>query len=142
MKFLKTLSFLLACLMLCPFIASCGSNVVKVNVHLSVFTKDENGNEELICGPFDGEIKGTEENPPTVLQATKEILESNSIQYTADDKFITSINSQKEGQKNGKSYAWIFTLNDKEPEDTGARNTTLSEGDVIVFYLSPLEVEK
>ena len=139
MKFIKVLSLTMACLLMCLCIASCGSNAVKVNVKLSVFTRDANGEENLLCGPFEGEIKGTTDNPPTVLQAAKEILEANSVPCEYDDTSITSIQSEKQGMKDGETYAWIFTLNGKEPQNTRSYNTTLSEGDVIVYYLTSIE---
>ena len=72
-------------------------------------------------------------------KVAKEILEANSVPCEYDDTSITSIQSEKQGMKDGETYAWIFTLNGKEPQNTRSYNTTLSEGDVIVYYLTSIE---
>lgn len=119
--------------------ASC-SKAVTAHVFLTVIeTKimpDGTEKETLIAGPMWADIKGTEANPPTVLQATREILEANGIKYTYDEttESITAIKNKKEGTAKGVVTGWIFELNGEEP-NTRAKDTEIFDDDGIVYYL-------
>lgn len=119
--------------------ASCSKSVT-AHVFLTVIeTKimpDGTEKETLIAGPMWADIKGTEANPPTVLQATREILEANGIKYTYDEttESITAIKNKKEGTAKGVVTGWIFELNGEEP-NTRAKDTEIFDDDGIVYYL-------
>ena len=141
MRKFRILSLIFVAIFACLSIASC-SKPVTAHVFLTVIEKkvtaDGTEKETLIAGPMWADIKGTEANPPTVLQATREILEANGIKYTYDEDTgsITSIKNKKEGTgKGGVVTAWIFELNGEEP-DTRAKDTEIFDDDGIVYYLT------
>lgn len=139
MRKFKILSLIFVAIFACLNFASC-SKPVTAHVFLTVIESKQNADgtekETLIAGPMWADIKGTEANPPTVLQATREILEANGIKFTYDEttESITAIKNKKEGTSKGVVTAWIFELNGEEP-DTRAKDTEIFDNDGIVYYL-------
>jgi len=139
MKIRKIAAFAIALVMMIICIPSC-ANVVTVNdVRFSALTEDVEGNLTLLCGTLTGTVTGTEENPPTVLDAAIAILEQNGINYRTDGTSITSIKSKSETSRNGYLYVWVYTINGEEPKDARAYEIPVQESDVIVYYLRPEE---
>lgn len=138
MKKLRLVSLVMAVLFITMGLISCGGEVVSAKVRLAVIKINPNGSKDLICGVMESEIKGTANNPPTVLQATREILEENMVQYTIDDSVgggrITSIKSQKERSKDGVVSGWVYKLNGKDATEL-ASEAVVKDGDYIVYYL-------
>lgn len=143
MKRLKLISIILALVCMCAILPSCGSVVTVKDVRFTAVLVDTKGEMTLLCGAFGGDIKGTEENPPTVLDAAISLLEENGISYktASDGRSITSIASKSESTRNGYSYVWVYTINGEEPKDKRAYEIEAQEGDVIVYYLKP-EIDK
>lgn len=139
MKKLKIISVILTAVCLCAFLSSCGSVLTVKDVRFTAVLVNPNGEMTLLCGAFGGDIKGTEDNPPTVLDAAIALLEENGIQYktASDGKSITSISSKSETTRNGYSYVWVYEINGVEPKDKRAYEIEVQEGDVIVYYLKP-----
>ena len=140
MKILRLVSLLLVVVLLGAGLMSCGGAVVSVKVRLAVIKGNhdaELSEKDLLVPVIEGVIKGTENDPPTVLQAAKEILEENSIQFTDDESEggrITSIKNQKERSANGIVSTWIPYLNGEEMKGL-ASATVVHDGDYIVYYL-------
>ena len=139
MKAVKVISLLFALIFVAGCVCSCGGNLITAKVRLAVIKgnpTDDASKKTLVCPVMEAEIKG---NPPTVLQATREILEENSVQYSIDESIggghITSIKSQKERTSNGVVSGWIFKLNGKDAPGL-ASETPVADGDYIVYYLS------
>ena len=139
MRKFRILSLIFVALFACLNFASC-SKPVTAHVFLTVIESKQNADgtekETLIAGPMWADIKGTEANPPTGLQATREILEANGIKFTYDEttESITSIKNKKESKAKGVVTGWIFELNGVEP-DTRAKDTEIFDDDGIVYYL-------
>ncbi len=138
MKIIKATALILAIVFLSTGMIACGGNVVSATVRLSVIKIKPNGDKDLICGVMEGTVKGTESNPPTVLQATREILDENAIQYSIDESVeggrITAIKGQKERTQNGVVSGWIYKLNQKDATELASK-AVVHDGDVIVYYL-------
>ncbi len=139
MKKLKIISVILAAVCLMAIFPSCGSVLTVKDVRFTAVLVDPKGEMTLLCGAFGGDIKGTADNPPTVLDAAIALLEENGVNYktASDGKSITSISSKSESTKNGYSYVWVYEINGKEPKDKRAYEIEVQEGDVIVYYLKP-----
>ncbi|MBQ6263320.1 MAG: DUF4430 domain-containing protein [Clostridia bacterium] len=137
MKKLRLISLLMAVVLVTMGLISCGGEVVSAKVRLAVIKVNANGSKDLICGVMESEIKGTANNPPTVLQAAREILEENSIQYTIDESTggFTSIKNQKERSANGVVSGWIYKLNGQDSTEL-ANVAVVKDGDYIVYYLT------
>ncbi len=148
MRKIKILSLIFAAVFMCLSLASCAKEAVTAhNVYVTVVEVREVDGEEkmyLIGGPYYGDVKGTESNPPTVLQATMELLEANKITVKQDDvggiKKIKNL-SDKVDEKTGMQSGWLFKLygNDRpysgvEPKDTRAVDTVIHDNDGIVYY--------
>ncbi len=142
MKAIKLVSLLRALLFVAACFVSCGGNFITAKVRLSVIKgnpDDDMSKKTLICPVMEADIKG---DPPTVLQATREILEENSIKYTVDESIggghVTAIKGNKEESRNGVVTGWIFKLNGKDAPGL-ASETPVADGDYIVFYLTSWE---
>ncbi len=143
MKKLRLVSLVMAIVLVTMGLISCGGEVVSAKIRLAVIKINANGSKDLICGVMESEIKGTANNPPTVLQAAREVLEENSVQYTVDESVggrITSIKSQKERSANGVVSTWIPFLNGEELEGL-ASETEVKDGDYIVYYLQSYSLD-
>ncbi len=138
MKRMRIAALVMAIVLATMGLISCGGEVISANVRLAVIKINPNGSKDLICGVMESEIKGTANNPPTVLQATREILEENMVQYTIDESVnggrITSIKSQKERTKDGIVSGWIYKLNGQDATEL-ASEAVVKDGDYIVYYL-------
>ena len=139
MRKLRVVSLVMAIVLVTMGLISCGGEVVSAKVRLAVIKVNVDGSKDLICGVMESEIKGTANNPPTVLQATREILEENSIQYTIDESVdggrISSIKSQKERSANGIVSGWDYKLNGQDATER-ASVAEVHDGDYIVYYLT------
>ncbi len=138
MKKLRIAALVMAIVLVTMGLISCGGEVISAKVRLAVIKVNANGSKDLICGVMESEIKGTTNSPPTVLQAAREILEENSVQYSIDESVsggrISSIKSQKERSANGVVSTWIPKLNGEDLTQL-ASETVVNDGDYIVYYL-------
>ena len=126
MKKFKIIALVLAVAMLSACLVGCGSQKIKVEAKIGVYV-----NDEFILNPFSVTVQNTE--APTILQAVREALELNGIEYEADEMGIKSIagNAYKNDGKN--TWFCTYTINGTEPTSGRAGNTPINEGDVIVY---------
>ena len=147
MKKIRVAALAVALVMLCLAMASCGgSPKVSVNCTITVAA----GEEPIITG-YQYTVQGTEENPPTVLQATREALQLLEVAYEVDDdgQSFTSISSDGVDYKIGLDeageniWAWVYTVDGVEPESGRAGTNPVLEGQNIVFsyVATPLNPE-
>ena len=104
----------------------CGTPKIKVNAKVGV-----NVGEEFILAPFAVEVQNTE--APTILQAVREALELNDIDYEADDMGIKSIAGNAYKNAGEYTYFWTYTINGEAPTSGRAGNTAINEGDTIIY---------
>lgn len=137
MKKIRVTALAMALVMLCLAMASCGgSPKVSVTCKLSVMVGDE-----YILDHYEYTVQGTEANPPTVLQATREALQLLEISYEVDDEGLsfTCISSDGVDYKTGLDAtgenigAWGYLVNGIEPESGRAGTNPVLEGQDIVF---------
>lgn len=137
MKFIKIVSLVLAVTFLSVLLPACGEVVTVNDVKLSVLLEDTKGKLSVHLDAMASDIKSTDGENPTVLDAVIQILEENGIQYKLDSngESIRTIKSKSETTRGGYSYFWEFTVNGEEGKRAGEME--VSEGDVIVYYLVP-----
>ena len=126
MKKFRILAFVLAVVMLSVCLASCGTPKIKVTAKVGVFV-----GEEYILYPYELTVQNVE--APTILQAVREALELNGIDYEADDMGIKSIAGNAYKTDGENTYFWTYTINGVEPTTGRAGNTAINEGDTIVY---------
>ena len=126
MKKIKIIALALAIAMLSVCLISCGTPKIKVNAKVGVYV-----GEEFILAPFAVEVQNTE--APTILQAVREALELNDIDYEADDMGIKSIAGNAYKTDGEYTYFWTYTINGEEPTSGRAGNTAINEGDTIIY---------
>ena len=143
MKFIKFVSLILAVTFLSVLLPACGEVVTVNDVKLAVILEspkkagEKKAKQTVHLDAMAGDIKSTDGNNPTVLDAVIQILEENGIQYKLDSsgESIRTIKSKSETTKGGYSYFWEFTVNGEEGKR--AAEMEIAEGDVIVYYLIP-----
>lgn len=135
MKNVKFFALAMVVVMLCLALASCGSPKVTVNCTMSFVIDGEYILQEFPC-----EVQGTEENPPTVLQAAREALQMVEYSYTLDDEELGFASINYDGvdytagiDENGNICYWGYTANGEEPEKGRAGSNLVLEGQKIVF---------
>lgn len=143
MKKIKITAFILLIAISCTALLSCGSVVAVDDVRFTAVTQDTSGKQTLLKGAVTGEVKGTKEAPPTVLDAVVAILEQNEIKYklSSDGTSIVSIAGKSETTRAGYTYVWEYTINGEAPDKQRAHEIEVKEGDVIVYYLIPQKDE-
>ena len=143
MKFIKIVSLLLAVTFLSVLLPACADVITVNDVKLAVILEspkkagEKEAKRELHLPAMAADIKSTDGENPTVLDAVIQILEENGIQYKLDSsgESIRTIKSKSETTRGGYSYFWEFTVNGEEGKR--AAEMEISEGDVIVYYLVP-----
>ena len=126
MKKIKVVALVLAIAMLSACLIGCGSKKIKVEAKVGVYVGDE-----FILNPFSVTVQGVE--TPTILQAVREALELNGIEYEADDMGIKSIAGNAYKNDGKTTSFWTYTINGEEPTSGRAGNTAINEGDTIIY---------
>ena len=108
-----------------------GGESVSITVRVKI--TDNNGkvlaDEELPMTNVQSEL--------TALAATIRALEIVDIKHVEEDGFIQSIgdydgtDAASEGETAEVAYLWEFSLNGKVPDEGGARDTLLKDGDLV-----------
>ncbi len=137
MKFIKFAALTLSIVMMTLLLPACGEVVTVNNVRLGFITVDTEGNETAFIDTMAADIKSTDGEQPTVLDAVVQILEENGISYKLDSEgeSVRTVKAKSENTKNGYSYYWEFTVNGKAGKRAGEME--LNEGDIIVYSLIP-----
>lgn len=137
MKFIKFAALILSVTLLTCILPACGEVVTVPNVRLGVITVDTKGKETAFISTMAADIKSTDGEAPTVLDAVIQILEENGISYKLDSngESIRTIKSKSESTRNGYAYYWEFTVNGKAGKRAG--EMTVNENDIIVYSLIP-----
>ena len=126
MRKFKIVALVLAIAMLSACLIGCGSKKIKVEAKIGVYV-----GEEFILNPFSVTVQNTE--APTILQAVREALELNGIEYESDDMGIKSIAGNAYKNDGTTTCFWTYTINGEEPDSGRAGNTPINEGDVIIY---------
>lgn len=126
MRKFKIVALVLAIAMLSACLIGCGSKKIKVEAKVGVYV-----GEEFILNPFSVTVQNTE--APTILQAVREALELNGIEYESDDMGIKSIAGNAYKNDGTTTCFWTYTINGEEPDSGRAGNTPINEGDVIIY---------
>ncbi len=131
----KIAALALALVMVCLALASCGAPKVTANCKISFIIDGE-----YILQEFPVEAVGTEENPPTVLQAAREALQMVEYNYALDDEELGFSSVSYDGvdyttgiDADGNICYWGYTVNGEEPEKGRAGSNAVLEGQNIVF---------
>lgn len=137
MKFIKFAALILSVTFLTFLLPACGEVVTVNNVRLGFITVDTEGNETAFIDTMVADIKSTDGEQPTVLDAVIQILEENGISYKLDSEgeSVRTVKAKSESTKNGYSYYWEFTVNGKAGKRAG--EMALNENDIIVYSLIP-----
>lgn len=137
MKFIKFAALALCIVMLTFSLPACGEVITVNNVRLGFITVDTEGNETAFIDTMVADIKSTDGEQPTVLDAVVQILEENGISYKLDSEgeSVRTVKAKSENTKNGYSYYWEFTVNGKSGKRAGEME--LNENDIIVYSLIP-----
>jgi len=140
MKFIKFVSLILAVTFLTMLLPACGEVVTVKNVRLGFTTVNTKGEEEAFIGTMVADIKATDGEAPTILDAVVQILEENGITYKLDStgESIRTVKARSENTRNGYAYYWEFTINGKAGVRAG--ETLVEENDIIVYSLVPSKV--
>ena len=126
MRKFKIVALVLAIAMLSACLIGCGRKKIKVEAKIGVYV-----GEEFILNPFSVTVQNTE--APTILQAVREALELNGIEYESDDMGIKSIAGHAYKNDGTTTCFWTYTINGEEPDSGRAGNTPINEGDVIIY---------
>ena len=126
MKKFKIFALVLAVAMLSACLISCGTQKVKVEAKVGVYV-----GEEFLLNPFSVTVQSVE--APTILQAVREALELNGIEYEADEMGIKSIAGNAYKNDGKTTCFWTYTINGEEPSSGRAGNTAINEGDTIIY---------
>ena len=126
MRKFKIVALVLAIAMLSACLIGCGSKKIKVEAKIGVYV-----GEEFILNPFSVTVQNTE--APTILQAVREALELNGIEYEADEMGIKSIAGNAYKNDGKTTCFWPYTINGEEPSSGRAGNTAINEGDTIIY---------
>ena len=126
MKKIKIFALVLAIAMLSVCLISCGTQKIKVEAKVGVYV-----GEEFLLNPFSVTVQGVE--APTSLQAVREALELNGIEYEADEMGIKSIAGNAYKNDGKTTCFWTYTINGEEPSSGRAGNTAINEGDTIIY---------
>ncbi len=145
MKKIKILALVMALAMLAMVAVSCGSSSPKVTVNVTISAVVDG---ETKFGPYDLPVEGTEEDPPTVLDAVVLALQFNEINCEVDENNrIANITldgvDYKMYNDEENLYGWIYLANGIEPETGKMSNNLVNEGDVIElqYLVSPFNPE-
>ncbi len=145
MKKIKILALVMALAMLAMVAVSCGSSSPKVTVNVTISAVVDG---ETKFGPYDLPVEGTEEDPPTVLDAVVLALQFNEINCEVDENNrIANITldgvDYKMYNDEENLYGWIYLANGIEPETGKMSNNLINEGDVIElqYLVSPFNPE-
>lgn len=139
MKTKRIISLLLSVMFVCLCFASCGSKV-KSNVHVTFVDGDGN-----TIGDVDVTVKGTKQNPPTVLAAAEEALiyldYEKGYELTADGNSIKAVNGIVEidetDETNGYYSYWRVYINEQDSSSGRQSVTPVYSGDEVVYkYVS------
>lgn len=140
MKKVKIISVLLAALVLCGCLVSCGGNANKqVNCTISVVVGGEYIVDHVSC-PVKGES-------PVVLDALTMALDFLKIDYelgsTNLKRVIVDDVEYAEGRDaSGENHwFWEYTVNGTVPEHGSAAANAIAEGDDIVFSFTSISVD-
>ncbi|MBQ5886873.1 MAG: DUF4430 domain-containing protein [Clostridia bacterium] len=126
MKKIKIFALVLAIAMLSACLISCGTQKIKVEAKVGVYV-----GEEFLLNPFSVTVQGVE--APTILQAVREALELNGIEYESDEMGIKSIAGNAYKNDGKTTCFWTYTINGEEPSSGRAGNTAINEGDTIIY---------
>ena len=126
MKKFKIFALVLAVAMLSACLISCGTQKIKVEAKVGVYV-----GEEFLLNPFSVTVQSVE--VPTILQAVREALELNGIEYEADEMGIKSIAGNAYKNDGKTTCFWTYTINGEEPSSGRAGNTPINEGDTIIY---------
>ena len=126
MRKFKIVALVLAIAMLSACLIGCGSKKIKVEAKVGVYVGDD-----FLLNPFAVTVQNTE--APTILQAVREALELNGIEYESDDMGIKSIAGHAYKNDGTTTCFWTYTINGEEPDSGRAGNTPINEGDVIIY---------
>ena len=126
MKKIKIFALVLAIAMLSVCLISCGTQKIKVEAKVGVYV-----GEEFLLNPFSVTVQSVE--VPTILQAVREALELNGIEYEADEMGIKSIAGNAYKNDGKTTCFWTYTINGEEPSSGRAGNTAINEGDTIIY---------
>ena len=99
---------------------------IKVEAKVGVYV-----GEEFLLNPFSVTVQGVE--APTILQAVREALELNGIEYESDEMGIKSIAGNAYKNDGKTTCFWTYTINGEEPSSGRAGNTAINEGDTIIY---------
>ena len=140
MKLIKFAALILSITFLTILLPACGEVITVPNVRVGVITVDTKGVETAFIGAMAADIKSTDGETPSVLDAVIQIFEENGISYKLDSsgESIRTIKAKSENTRNGYAYYWEFTVNGK----AGARAAEMevNEGDIIDYSLIPSKV--
>lgn len=141
MKFIKFAALILSVTLLTCILPACGEVVTVPNVRLGVITVDTKGKETAFISTMAADIKSTDGEAPTVLDAVIQILEENGITYKLDStgEAIRTIKAKSETTRNGYTYYWEFLVNGKEGRR--AAETPVEQDDIIVYIYRPYEAK-
>ena len=123
---LKRLIALAFAVLMAVCLISCGTQKIKVEAKVGVYV-----GEEFLLNPFSVTVQGVE--APTILQAVREALELNGIEYEADEMGIKSIAGNAYKNDGKTTCFWTYTINGEEPSSGRAGNTAINEGDTIMY---------
>lgn len=111
-------------------------------------TEDENGEshekisfeEQILVENVTLDISFPKDEPVTVLDGVKKILEIKEIFYVEDFSSIVCITDQKERVEDGYFYVWEYEINGLNPSER-ACNIPL-ESDMTIVYMLTAEPDK
>ena len=140
MKFIKFAALILAITFMTMLLPACGEVVTVNNVRLGFTTVNTKGEEEAFIGTMVSDIKATDGEAPTILDAVVQILEENGYTYKLDStgESLRTVKAKSESTRNGYAYYWEFTVNGKTGKRAG--ETLVQENDIIVYTLNPVKI--
>jgi len=140
MKLIKFAALILSITFLTILLPACGEVITVPNVRVGVITVDTKGVETAFIGAMAADIKSTDGETPSVLDAVIQIFEENGISYKLDSsgESIRTIKAKSENTRNGYAYYWEFTVNGKAGKRAGEMD--VNPGDIIVYSLVPSKV--
>ena len=144
MKKIRIAAIVMALVMVCAGVISCGGGASKeVNCTMSVVVDGE-----YLVDSLEVPTKGSADAEPVVLDALKIALDYLGVEYELGSTNLKRIvfdgHEYGEGRDaEGKNHwFWVYTCNGVEPENGSAAVNTINEGDYIEFIYTSIPVEE
>jgi hypothetical protein len=137
MKKFRIVSLLLIVVVLFASVLSCVSCTKKVSITCTLEVVNEDG--EVIYGPYNVTVDGTEDDWPTALDAAQQAFLEYDIPYevTSDGNSIASINGVAEEEYTDDEYGyysyWNLLIDGKESSEGRQSLTKFYDGEKLQF---------